>query len=160
LISFLRDFTKPIIKPIEVHSEFEQLLHLQYSPHFSPTLKHSQYFLTHPVFRQLHPLIDNPFCPKFKEDRIIMSSMALALSSLNSSVLWQASQLQFWQKDPEGWEKSYLGQNTRNKAWDILISCNYTLFGCGTLSNHSWWRICVSYHRDNYLRNWGSRKFG
>jgi hypothetical protein len=55
-------------------------------------------------------LADDPFCPKFIDDRIIISSIAFARTSLNSLVFWQPSQLQFWQNDPENEKNGTLGE--------------------------------------------------
>ncbi len=100
------------------HSQFEQLLHLQYYPHFYPTLKHSQYFLRQPVLRQLQPFMDEPFWPKLIELFISISSIALALISLYYYEFWHDSQLQLLQKDPL-LIYSYLEQNIRNKVSNI-----------------------------------------
>lgn len=70
--------------------------------------------MIHPVFRQLQPLADDPFCPKFIDDLIIISSIALALTSLNYAVFWQHSQLQFWQNDP-----GYRQKITLSKAFTV-----------------------------------------
>ena len=65
------------------YQQFRQFEHLQYSLHFSPEPKHSQYFFWHPVFLQLQPLIEEFLWPKGKAARTITSSIALALISMN-----------------------------------------------------------------------------
>ncbi len=135
------------------------MLHLQYYPHFSPTLKHSQYFLRQPVFRQLHPFAEEPFCPKFIDDLIIISSIALALTSLNSAVFWQHSQLQFWQKDPKYITNDYPEQSIRSITSSTLTSCNCTLFAYVNPFNRSLLTVCVFDRLGNYQGSWESRRF-
>lgn len=97
------------------HEQFSQLVHLQYSLQTTPEFLHSQYFFWQPVFLQLQPLSEVDLRPKGGVTRSNISSMALALISLNSFVLRQHSQLHPLQKDPL-LELHYLWQNIHNTA--------------------------------------------